>query len=60
MKPIVELSLRKYADAWAANVGFSTKLKSMSTDSTGRQTLLPAEGVLLAGYEVSVADHVTV
>jgi len=59
MKPVVELSLRKYADAWASNVAFKTALKSLSTESTSRQIMLPSEGVLVCGYEVSVADNVS-
>lgn len=57
MKPLVELSLRKYAEAWASYVAFKPQLKSLTTESSTRQILLPSEPVLICGCEVSIAGH---
>jgi len=53
MKPIVDLSLRKYAEAWAATVPVKAAVKSLTTESATRQVLLPSEPVLICCYEVT-------
>lgn len=59
MKPVVEQTLRKYAEAWSKNMAFRPKITSMTTESTTRQVLLPSEPVLICGYEVNLEDHVS-
>lgn len=59
VRPVAHLALRKYAEAWASSVEFRPSITSMTTESTTRQVLLPSEAVLICGYEVTVADHVS-
>lgn len=59
IKPIVELALRQYIEAWACCLELKPTIMSMSTESTMRQILLPSEAVLVCGYEVSVGENVS-
>lgn len=59
IKPIVELALRQYIEAWAFCLELKPSIVSMSTESTMRQILLPSEAVLVCGYEVSVGENVS-
>jgi flagellar motor switch protein FliM len=59
MRPIIDLSLRKYAEAWSSSVDFKPRVVSVTTESTTRQVLLPSEGVLVCGYEISIAESVS-
>lgn len=56
MRPMVELSLKKYAEAWATCVPFKPQIVSMSVDSNSRQILLPSEAVLVCGYEIVIGE----
>jgi len=55
MRPIVDLALKKYAEAWSTCVAFRPEITSMSTDPNARQVLLPGEGVIVCGYEITVS-----
>jgi flagellar motor switch protein FliM len=57
MRPVIETALKKYVEAWASTVAFNTHVIATTTESTTHQILLPSEGVLVCGYEVSIADH---
>lgn len=57
MRPLVELSLKKYAESWASSVLFKPQIKSMSTGLSTKQVLLPAEPVLICCCEVSLNGH---
>ena len=59
MRPIVETSLRKYAEAWVSHVVFTPHVIAMFTESNTHQVLLPYEGVLVCAYEVSIGGHVS-
>ncbi|MCE5315128.1 MAG: FliM/FliN family flagellar motor switch protein [Armatimonadota bacterium] len=59
IKPVVDLALRKYVEAWSWCVGLEYEIMSMTTESSMRQTLLPSEAVLVCGYEVSVGENVS-
>ncbi len=59
MRPMVELSLKKYAEAWSTCVPFRPQIVNMSVDSNSRQVLLPSEAVLVCGYEVSIGECVS-
>ena len=59
MRPFVELALKKYAEAWASSMVFTPRIIAITTESTTRQVLLPSEGVLICGYEVSIGEHVS-
>jgi flagellar motor switch protein FliM len=56
-RPIIEMILRKYAEAWAASVVFKGKILDLFTESATRQVLLPTEGVLVCSYEISMLDQ---
>lgn len=58
-KPVVDLALRKYAEAWSATVEMSSRVSVLTTESSTRQVLLPSEGVLVCGYEVSLGENVS-
>ncbi|MCL5104558.1 MAG: FliM/FliN family flagellar motor switch protein [Armatimonadetes bacterium] len=59
VKPIVELALKQYHEAWACCLELKPTIVSMSTESTMRQILLPSEAVLVCGYEVSLGESVS-
>lgn len=59
MRSIVDLTLKKYAEAWSSCVAFRPEIVSLSTDNNARQVLLPGEGVLVCGYEVSIGGCVS-
>lgn len=59
MIPVVEMALRKYAEAWSSCVAFEPKIVTISTEPTSRQVLLASEAVLVCGYEVSVGETVS-
>lgn len=59
IRPVVDLALRKYAEAWSSYVGFEPRITCMTTETTTRQVLLASEAVLVSGYEVSVGDCVS-
>ncbi len=59
VKPVVELSLRKYAEAWSATVDLKPRVNVITTESSTRQVLLPSEGVLVCGYEVGIGENVS-
>lgn len=54
MRPIVDLALRKYTEAWSTCMAFRPEIISMSTDPNSRQVLLPGEGVIVCAYEVNI------
>lgn len=59
IKPMVELAMRKYAEAWSSCVVFQPRIVSMTTETNARQVLLASEAVLICGYEVSVGESVS-
>jgi len=59
VKPMVELALRQYTEAWACALELEPAIVSMSTESSMRQILLPSEAVLVCGYEVSLGETVS-
>lgn len=59
MMPIIDLALKKYAEAWSTCVAFKPEVVSISTDPSARQVLLPGEGVLVCGYEITIGDCVS-
>ena len=59
MRPVVDLALRKYAEAWSSCVVFQPRIVNMTTESSTRQILLASEAVLICGYEVSVGESVS-
>jgi len=59
VKPMVELALRQYTEAWACALEIEPAIVSMSTESSMRQILLPSEAVLVCGYEVSLGETVS-
>ena len=59
MKPILDLALKKYSEAWSSCVTFHPHIVSISTESNTRQILLPSEAVLVCGYEVSIGGSVS-
>jgi len=56
MRPVVELALKKYVEAWASCIELKPEVISIMTESNTRQILLPAEAVLVCGYEVTVGE----
>lgn len=58
-RPVVDLALRMYTDAWSSYLDLKPKISRMSTETTARQVFLPAEAVLVCGYEISVGDKVS-
>lgn len=59
MKPMVELALKKYTEAWSTCVPFKPQIVAMNIDTNSRQVLLPSEAVLVCGYEVAIGDCVS-
>lgn len=59
IRPVLELALRKYAEAWETCVKLRPRIQAVSTESRTHQVLLPAEAVLVCGYEVSVGESVS-
>ncbi len=59
VKPVVELALRHYTEAWGCCLTLKPSIVSMSTESSMRQILLPSEAVLVSGYEVTVGESVS-
>jgi len=59
MRGIVDLSLRKYSEAWSATIEFKPRITALATASGTRQVLLPSEGVLVCSYEVSIAGNIS-
>lgn len=59
VKPMVELALKQYTEAWGCCLALKPSIVGMSTESSMRQILLPSEAVLICGYEVSVGDNVS-
>lgn len=59
MRGIVDLSLKKYAEAWSATIEFNPRVTALTTESSTCQVLLPSEGVLVCSYEVSVAGNIS-
>lgn len=59
IRPVVELALKQYVDAWASSVAIKPRIITMNTDSSARQVLLASEAVLMCGYEVSVGEGVS-
>ncbi len=56
MRPVVELALKKYVEAWASCIELKPEVISLMTESNTRQILLPAEAVLVCAYEVTVGE----
>lgn len=59
MRQVIELSLKKYAEAWAPLIDLKPRIIAITTESATRQPLLPSEGVLVCGYEISIAKNVS-
>ncbi|NLN76659.1 MAG: hypothetical protein GX139_10150 [Armatimonadetes bacterium] len=59
MMPIIDLVIKKYAEAWSTCVPFKPEIVSVSTDPNARQVLLQGEGVLVCGYEVTIGECVS-
>ncbi|MDH7601436.1 MAG: FliM/FliN family flagellar motor switch protein [Armatimonadota bacterium] len=56
-RPIIEMVLRRYSEAWAASILFQPKISALFTESTTRQVLLPNEPVLVSSSEVAILDQ---
>ncbi|MEN6356135.1 MAG: flagellar motor switch protein FliM [Armatimonadota bacterium] len=59
IKPVIDLALRQYVEAWSWCVGLQATVINMTTESGTRQVLLPSEAVLVCGYEVSIGENVS-
>lgn len=59
MMPIIDLAVKKYAEAWSSCVPFKPEIVSASTDTNARQVLLQGEGVLVCGYEITIGECVS-
>lgn len=59
MLPIIDLAIKKYAEAWSTCVAFRPEIVSVSTDPSARQVLLQGEGVLICGYEIAIGECIS-
>lgn len=59
VKPVVELALRQYTEAWGCALALKPSIVTMSTESSMRQILLPSEAVLVCGYEVCIGESMS-
>ena len=57
MRRVVDLALKKYAEAWSSSVAFKPKVNILTIESGTRQALLPSEAVLMCAYEVTLGSH---
>lgn len=58
MRPVVDIALKKYTEAWSACVALRPRIVNMMIGVGIQQVLLPGEPVLVCGYEVTVGDLV--
>ncbi len=56
-RPIIDMVLRKYSEAWASSIVFQPKVSALFTESTTRQVLLPNEPVLVSSFEVTILEQ---
>lgn len=59
MKSVIDLSLKKYAEAWSPFVHVRPKITSLSTGISNQQMMLPTEAVLVAAFEVGIGEMVS-
>lgn len=59
LKPIVELALKQYAEAWSTCIDLTPRDISLAPDPNNGQALLSAEAVLVCNYEVTIGQAVS-
>lgn len=55
MKPVIELSLRKYADVWSGFIELEPRISAMKVESRTQQ-ILPGDWVLTCSYEITCGE----
>ncbi|MCE5198517.1 MAG: flagellar motor switch protein FliM [Armatimonadota bacterium] len=59
VRPVIDLALKQYVEAWSYCMTLKPTIVNISSEASTRQLLLPAEAVMVCGYEVSVGESVS-
>ena len=58
-KPVVELALKKYTEAWSTCIDLNPHVITLAPDPNNGQLLLLAEAVLVCGFEVTIGQTIS-
>lgn len=59
MRPVIDIALKKYTEAWSSCISLAPRATNVMIGVGTQQVLLPAEPVLVCGYEITVGDMVS-